>query len=226
MSITKAYEDQVAAVSAVMMEPDALPSSSVAINQAYQNSGRSVPLTWDGVVPSSRGDWMQTATGRAFYPLDPQPEEISIDDIAAALSKMCRYGGHTTRFYSVAEHCVHIASHPDCPDELRLTALLHDASEAYLSDVIRPIKPFLTNYTEIEQRLERVIAEKFGTIYPFPAIIKEMDTRILMDERDQAMAKPPQDWRLRGEPLGVRLQFWTPQVAEWEFLGAFYNVIG
>jgi hypothetical protein len=166
-----------------------------------------------------KGDWMQTATGRQFWPLDPRPEEIHIEDIAAALSKLCRYGGHCKRFYSVAEHCVLMAH--AAPDGLHLAALLHDASEAYLSDVIRPIKRHLTNYERIEADLEKAIARRFCLAWPMPAFVKRMDNMILVDERDQAMRKPPADWSLSEPALGVQLQFWTPEKAEFEFLAAF-----
>lgn len=171
-------------------------------------------------APDSRtGDWMQTASGRAFYPLDPRPEEIHIEDIAAALSKLCRYGGHCKRFYSVAEHCVLMAH--AAPDGFRLSALLHDASEAYLSDVIRPVKRHLTNYEAIEAELERAIARRFCLAFPMPAEVKRLDNAILADERDQAMLAPPCEWGLTEPALGVTLQFWTPEKAEYEFLAAF-----
>jgi hypothetical protein len=168
-----------------------------------------------------RGDWMQLASGRAFYPLDPRPEEIHIEDIAAALSKLCRYGGHCKRFYSVAEHSVLMAR--AAPDGLHLAALLHDASEAYLSDVIRPIKAHLTNYRTIETELERAIAKRFCIAHPMPAGVKALDERIIADERDQAMLPAPQAWSqwTPVPPLGVTLQFWTPEKAEFEFLAAF-----
>lgn len=173
----------------------------------------------------SRGDWMQTATGRAFYPLDPQPEEIHIEDIAAALSKLCRYGGHSRRFYSVAEHCVHIAD--SAPDQLKLQALLHDSPEAFAQDIIRPIKPHLPGYAPIEARLARAIGTRFGvTLDPLSAEVKRLDNAILADERDQAMATPPQDWCLSEPPLGVTLQFWSPDKAEYEFLAMFRRLNG
>ncbi len=172
------------------------------------------------LVPAARrGDWMQTATGQAFWPLDPHPDEIHIEDIAAALSKLCRYGGHTRKFYSVAEHCVLMAH--AAPDGFRLAALLHDASEAYLSDVIRPIKRHLTNYEAIEADLERAIARRFTLEFPMPAEVKRLDNAILADERDQAMLAPPREWGLTEPALGVTLQFWTPEKAEYEFLAAF-----
>lgn len=168
-----------------------------------------------------KGDWMQTYSGAQFWPMDPRASEVRIGDIAAALSKLCRYGGQCNRFYSVAEHCVHVANH--APEGLKLDALMHDASEAYLSDVIRPIKSFLTSYLEIEAGLERVIAERFRLTWPMPAEVKRLDTAILADERDQAMAPPPMPWPQTTEPaLGVTLQFWTPAVAQYEFLNSFY----
>lgn len=168
-----------------------------------------------------RGDWMQTFTGAQFWPLDPRPEEVRIEDIASALSKLCRYGGQCLRFYSVAEHCVHVANH--APEELKLAALLHDASEAYLCDIIRPIKSHLTNYLEIEAALERVLAQRFGLAWPMSSEVKRLDTAILADERDQAMAPPPVAWSQTTEPpLGVDLKFWEPPQAEFEFLRSFY----
>jgi hypothetical protein len=78
--------------------------------------------------PSRRGDWMQTFTGRRFWPLDPRGEDVLIEDIAHALSLLTRYGGHCTRFYSVAEHSVLLAR--AATPENALWLLLHDASEA------------------------------------------------------------------------------------------------
>jgi hypothetical protein len=165
------------------------------------------------------GDWMQTGGGNQFWPLDPRPSEVHIRDIAGALSKLCRFGGHCRRFYSVAEHCVHMAR--AASEGARLTALLHDASEAYLSDVIRPIKPALTNYLAIEAALERAIAERFGLQWPWLPEIKTLDNAMLMAERDQAMKAPPNPWVTEVPPLGVELQFWTPARAEFEYVSEF-----
>lgn len=176
-------------------------------------------------IVSRKGDWMQTASGKQFWPLDPRVEEIDIGDIAHSLAMQCRYGGHSLRFYSVAEHCVHVARH--APAGLELAALLHDASEAYLSDVIRPIKSHLANYATFESRLEQVIADRFGIAWPIPAEVKRLDTAILADERDQNMNPPPVPWHdVTESPLGVTLQFWTPATARWEFLSAFFRYGG
>jgi hypothetical protein len=172
-------------------------------------------------APARKGDWMQIATGRAFWPMDPREDEIFIEDIAAALSKLCRYGGHCTRFYSVAEHCILAAR--AAPEGLRLPTLMHDASEAYLSDVIRPVKAHLTNYKTIEANLERAIAGRFGLPWPMPAQVKALDEAMIADERDQAMLPAPMAWSQWNPvpPLGVELQFWSPDRAESEFLVSF-----
>lgn len=177
-------------------------------------------------METRKGDWMQTYTGGAFYPLDPRLEEIRFADIASSLSKMCRYSGHCIKFYSVAEHCVHVASL--APEPLKLTALMHDASESYLTDVIRPIKKHLAEYASIEATLERVLAEKFGLVHPLPAEIKRLDNCILTDEREQNMAPPPKAWDVyeQVEPLGVILQFWPPAQASYQFTTAFYRYGG
>jgi hypothetical protein len=170
---------------------------------------------------------MQTYSGVIFHPLDPKPETIIITDIAAALSKMCRFGGHCSRFYSVAEHCIHVARHAPVRD--KLTALLHDASEAYLVDIPRPIKPQLANYYELENALMEKISKRFGTTWPLPAHIKVIDTMILTDERDQNMAfmdVEPQLWGNVLPALGVRLNFLNPNDAFQEFMAAFHTYGG
>lgn len=166
-----------------------------------------------------RGDWMQTYTGRQFWPLDPQPDEIDILDIAHSLSMQCRYNGHCKQFYSVAEHCwllSHAASKPN-----QLAALLHDAAEAYLCDLPRPVKPYIEGYSAAERVVEAAVARKFGVAFPLHAEIKELDCRILLDERDQIMATPPADWNLPFQPLGVTLHCWSPERAERQFLARF-----
>lgn len=169
-----------------------------------------------------RGDWIQTATGRQFWPMDPRPNEVEIDDIAHALSMLCRFGGHALRFYSVAEHCVLLSQVAE--PQFKLWALLHDASEAYLVDVPRPIKPFLYGYEAAEAKIMRAVEERFGLFFGPPDRVKQLDRAILTDERNQVMAKPPQPWSTDGEPLGVTLRFWPPHRARRMFLSAFYEL--
>lgn len=105
---------------------------------------------------------IQTFSGIRFWPLDPRLEDIRIEDIAHALSMQCRFTGHTKLFWSVAEHSLLVAAL--VPPNLRLAALLHDASEAYLADVSRPLKtqPEFDFYRMAEKRLMGLIGERFG----------------------------------------------------------------
>lgn len=126
------------------------------------------------------GGWIQTFTGRKFWPLDPEPGDVDARDIAHGLSLQCRFGGHVREFYSVAEHSVRVSL--ECPPELALCGLMHDASEAYLVDVPRPIKPYLAGYGAAEERLMRVIADKFGFPWPMPEPVRRADERLLVKE--------------------------------------------
>jgi hypothetical protein len=165
-----------------------------------------------------RGDWMQTFTGRAFYPLDPRPEDIDPVDIGHALSLICRYGGHVKRFYSVAEHCA-LMSHAVAPENA-LWALLHDATEAYVGDMVRPLKRSMPAYRAAEDHLMGVICERFDLPTACPAEVKVADTRILHDERDALMAPSRRPWTSLNDfkPLGVCVVGLAPAAAEAWFL--------
>lgn len=173
---------------------------------------------WPWQVERRHGDWMQTFTGRQFWPMDPRADEVHIEDIAHALSMQCRYAGHSLRFYSVAEHCVHLARYVSEPN--RLWALLHDASEAYLVDVPRPVKPFLLGYKEAEARVMAAVCDRFDLSHEMPAEVHKADGRIIADERAN-MAPCVAEWHATGGPLGVALRYWTPEKAEAEFLWEF-----
>jgi len=171
--------------------------------------------------------WMQTYTGKAFWPLDPRIEDIDIDDIAWSLSMQCRFTGHINRFYSVAQHCFHCSYLVD--EGLQLTALLHDAAEAYLTDVTRPVKCQLSNYKEIETSLEKVIAKKFNLIFPFPNEIKYADNVMLVTERDQLLAPAPLGWATELDvysPLKRLLPEFDQREAYERFLDRFYDLGG
>ena len=105
-----------------------------------------------------------TYTGEDFTPLAPDANQIHIKDIAHALSLMCRANGHFVRFYSVAQHSINCANEAKARGlsaKVQIACLLHDASEAYLSDITRPVKNHLPNYREIEKRLQDMIFDKF-----------------------------------------------------------------
>jgi hypothetical protein len=170
------------------------------------------------------GDWIQTASGRKFWPMDPSVHDVEIGDIAHALSMLCRFGGHCLRFYSVAEHSVLLSR--AAPRPHKLWALLHDASEAYLVDVPRPIKPSLGGYKEAELAIARVIAARFHLHLGAPDIVKRLDKAILLDERAQNMTPTNEVWVGADAPLGVTLQFWSPDRARREFLDEFERLGG
>lgn len=176
---------------------------------------------------TTRGDWMQTFTGRPFWPLDPQPDDLDCRDIAHALSMLCRYNGAVHVFYSVAEHCV-LMSHAVAPENA-LWALLHDATEAYMGDLIRPLKQHMPTYRQAEDRLMAVICEWAGLDPVCPAEVKAADVRIMRDERDALMSSPQRPWgSLDGVPaLGVRVEGWAPAEAESRYfdrLGELLNL--
>ena len=98
---------------------------------------------------------IKTRSGIMFDPLAPKAEEIVITDIAHSLSMLCRANGHFKQFYSVGQNCI------NCASRVQLACLLHDGSEAYLSDVTRPVKEELPRYVEIEEPLQAVIWEKY-----------------------------------------------------------------
>lgn len=110
-------------------------------------------------------DHIYTYSGVSFSPLSPCEEDILAEDIAHALSYMCRANGHFKSFYSVAQHslaCEAEARARGLSREIRLACLLHDGSEAFISDITRPVKRQLTEYKEIEKRLQDVIYRRFG----------------------------------------------------------------
>ena len=123
--------------------------------------------------------YLSTYTGKKFFPFDPRPEQICIEDIAhgafdALPPGQCPY------FYSVAEHSIYLVHF--LPDNLQLEGLLHDASEAYLADLPRPVKAGLPEYKAIEARVERVIAEKLGLPFPMAPEVKAADQALLKHE--------------------------------------------
>lgn len=109
-------------------------------------------------------DYITTYSKRHVTPLDPDPEDISVRDIAHALSLMVRANGHFPEFYSVGQHCIHCALEAQAegmPDRLVLACLLHDAGEAYLADITRPVKQHLPKYRETEQKLLDAVYRRF-----------------------------------------------------------------
>ncbi len=133
------------------------------------------------------GGWVETYTGKIIYPLDPREDEIDIVDIAHALSHICRFTGHTDIFYSVGAHsyiCELVAHNEGYNSRIQMLCLLHDASEAYLADVAKPIKEFFADYVLYEKKLMGMILRKYIGDYTEEelGIAKDIDYRVLKNE--------------------------------------------
>jgi len=185
---------------------------------------------------SRRGDWMVTFTGRRFWPYDPRPEDIELRDIAHALSMLCHYGGHVREFFSVAQHCVLVAEH--LPEHLKLEGLLHDAHEAYLGDVIRPVKRNIGSaYHAAATRLDEAIAEKFGlekrtgeeAVFA-SGLVATVDSRVLATEARDFLLRDRRNWPTWEASLGPAypepLEAWPSARAETEFLEIAEGLLG
>lgn len=174
--------------------------------------------------------WGQTRYGRRFYPLNPRPEDIHLDDIAASLAKLCRYGGHCKWFYSVAEHSVHVAEALRLQGEpvaVQFAGLLHDATEGYLVDMPRPIKRMLWAYNVIEDRIWRAgVAPKFNLPADLPHAVKVADDAVLLAERAEIMVDTGDAWSnlAASEPAKVTIRCWDPVTAEAMFLKKFVEL--
>lgn len=136
--------------------------------------------------------WILTHTGKRFDLLAPRAELISTIDIAHALSHVARFNGHTRHHYSVAQHSLLVAS--IVPADLQLTALLHDATEAYIGDMVRPLKALLPEYSEIEHGIWLAICDRFNLDPTLPTCIHEADMIALATERRDLMPEHAESW--------------------------------
>ncbi|MER2537667.1 MAG: hypothetical protein ABTQ26_00345 [Azonexus sp.] len=136
--------------------------------------------------------WLLTNSGKHFDLVDPQPDMINLLDIAHGLSNECRYAGQCKYFYSVAQHSV--LTSQIVPPEFALEGLLHDAAEAYLKDIPRPLKQLLPDYRAIEHRVESVIRDHFGLPGAQSYLINEADRVLLATERRDLMPEDAIEW--------------------------------
>jgi len=179
--------------------------------------------------PDERG-WMLTYTGKRFYPLAPRSRDVDIIDIAHHLSNICRYTGACSTYYSVAQHSVLVSRMaPEHP----LWGLLHDASEAYLCDMARPIKHTerYTHYREDENRLLSVILPVFGVHSPafMPSDVERADYLMCIVEGRQLMPKDPGAYWTRNLDRVKDLppmEIWDQKRSENEFLDRFEKIYG
>ncbi len=169
---------------------------------------------------------ISTDTG-FFDILKPETYPFPIEEIAHALSNICRYTGHVSRFYSVAEHCVLVSRL--APKRYALESLLHDAAEAYLGDVSAPLKRLLPDYKAIELDVEKAIANRYNLSFPFDPRVKKADAEAYWAER-ATIAKPPagaedtlwlQEYKEpKLKPIGL-----SPTSAEREFLERYWEIL-
>lgn len=180
--------------------------------------------------PERFGNYQYTSHGRIFFSCDPRPDEIHIDDIARQLSRLCRFGGGNRRWLSVAEHCW-ICSQI-VPEEVALEALLHDASEAYIGDVIRPMKylPIYGDiYLKVEAGIERCVADRFNLQYPWPKDVRWADEAVVGAEVAQNIASNvvnhlSDDVEARESSKDLELYYWSADEAENFFLNRFHEL--
>jgi hypothetical protein len=175
---------------------------------------------------ASLDGFIGTFSGLRFWPLDPNPEKILIDDVAHALAHQCRFGGHASKFYSVAEHSVHVSKL--CPPEDALWGLLHDASEAYLVDPPRPLKllPEFVEYREAERRLQRAVAARFGLPEVQPGSVTEADDTMLWIEAHSPLGSMPFEAVRDTRPPFEITEPLLPVKAERLFLAWFSELTG
>ncbi|WP_090739407.1 hypothetical protein [Paenibacillus sp. Mc5Re-14] len=141
------------------------------------------------------GDYIQVNSGRRFYVLDPRAEDITMIDIAHALSNLCRFTGHGDRFYCVGEHsiqCARVARKLGYSTLIQLYCLLHDGSEAVVNDLARPVKQNIPQYKEVEDRIMAVVWGVAGLPSPTEddyKIVKTIDNTLLVNEMEQLMKR-------------------------------------
>lgn len=163
------------------------------------------------------GPTILTHSGSYFNFLSPQDCPFTLDDIAHGLSNICRFGGQCDSFYSVAEHSVYVASL--VPDHLRWAALMHDAAEAFIGDMPKPLKELLPDYKAVERRVEAAIAARFDLPAVMDPAIKHADRVMLRTEQHHLMQNND-DWRWTDgvEPAPIAIFCLSPEAAKRLFL--------
>lgn len=176
--------------------------------------------------PNDKG-WIPTFSGRRFWPLDPDPDDLNIRDIAHALSNCCRFAGHCKTFYSVADHSVMVSE--IVSPGMALIGLLHDATEAYLGDMVRPVKRSLGDYQQAEDKLWQCVAEHYCLPQVLPHEVKVADNVALATERRDLVVKPyDHEWSLLPnnlQPLPGRIEAAQPWESERDFLNRYRRLV-
>ncbi len=163
-------------------------------------------------------------SGLYFDLANPSVFAVNINDIASALSKICRFGGHCRTFYSVAEHSCHaaqIALDDDQPMECVVAVFLHDATEAYVGDMVKPLKDMLPGFKEVEKRVANAIGECFGIDFDkWHSVIREIDLAMLIAERRELFTVDSLVWvdELKARTVKPDFRRHGPEEAQRAFL--------
>jgi|SRR6185503_15916877 len=174
--------------------------------------------------------YIRTFSGVKFYPLDPNPADVLIEDIAHALSRLCRWVGHVpVEQYSVGLHSMHVCDLVGPNLNHQLAALLHDASEAYLGDIAKPVKVLLPDYKVAENRLMACISQALGFEFPLPEIVHQADAAALFIEAKAFSKHADEDIEYVHPP---HICFWPldyfvgipPSIVEDEFLAHYKKI--
>lgn len=179
--------------------------------------------------PATRkGNWMLSYQGNKIHPFDLQPSDIDIIDIAHALSNICRFGGHCLHFYSVAQHSTIVASR--VPMHLAKAALLHDATEAYCGDMVRPLKVQMPEFQEIEKQIWLAICWKFDIDPDLDELIEFADAKTLITEKRDLTTNKGHVWEFPQckypdiEPYHFQIFPQNPETAKETFMLLWENV--
>jgi hypothetical protein len=164
------------------------------------------------------------SSGATFDFDDPWTSEFTIQDIAHGLSNVCRFAGQCRVFYSVAEHSVLVS---EVATGYEYQALMHDAAEAFIGDITRPLKQLLPEYRRIEAEIERAVFARFGVPTPIPQEVKRADLSVLAAEQAQLLSPGADGWaRTAGVvPAPIVVRNLLPTEAEQRFLGRFSQLV-
>ncbi len=168
-------------------------------------------------------DYIRLHSGKKFSFVKPDINDIDINDIAHSLSKQCRYVGHTRSHYSTAQHCVLVAR--NIPNKYKLQGLMHDASEAYCSDINSILKSLLPDYKKIEKIVQDLCMKRFGLLEEIDPIVKYADMRLLATELRDLM--PGDDYKVLEKDfplLGEKIEPWGQDYSKYVFLQEFYSL--
>lgn len=176
------------------------------------------------MIPLTQG--IRLYSGVMFDYNEPHRAEVTIEDIAHALSNICRFAGHIKYFYSVAQHAVNVSRL--VPPELALTALLHDTAEAFTNDLPTPLKVAFPIFKSLEDRIEAAMADRFGFTYPLPPEVKCADLQMLLVEK-QILKDDYSEWEvLQGVEWPCNKQLWmletSPSEAKRRFLNRYWEL--